>query len=97
MNTRNLVAIGVFLFGTTFLWMTPAMSGKQGQEVSGPRWAAVQVLVWVSIIGFSAAAWAVWRSLDWWAPPSLALQWGASPPRWCTCLPYAASRVLPTS
>jgi hypothetical protein len=68
MNPRNLGAIGIFLFGTTFLWMTPAMSGKGGQAVTGPRWTAVQVLVWLSIIGFAAAAWAVFKSLDWWAP-----------------------------
>ena len=64
---RTAVAICVFLFGTTFLWLTPVMSGKQA-DVSGTRWAVVQVLVWLSIIGFTAAAWEILRSHDWWVP-----------------------------
>ena len=64
---RTAVAICVFLFGTTFLWLTPVMSGKQA-DLSGTRWAVVQVLVWLSIIGFAAAAWAILRSDAWWVP-----------------------------
>lgn len=66
MTARNAIAIAVFLFGTTFLWLTPAMSGKEDQTLTGARWLAVQILVWLSILGFSAAAWAIFRSLDWW-------------------------------
>ena len=62
---RIAVAICVFLFGTTFLWLTPAMSGKQS-DFTGARWAVVQVLVWLSIIGFAAAAWGILRSQNWW-------------------------------
>ena len=64
---RIAVAICIFLFGTTFLWLTPAMSGKQG-DFAGTRWVMVQVLVWLSIIGFAAAAWGILRSHDWWVP-----------------------------
>jgi peptidoglycan/LPS O-acetylase OafA/YrhL len=64
---RTAVAICVFLFGTTFLWLTPAMGGKQG-DFTGARWSVVQVLVWLSIIGFAAAAWGILRSHDWWVP-----------------------------
>jgi hypothetical protein len=64
---RTAVAICVFLFGTTFLWLTPVMSGKQA-DLSGTHWAVVQVLVWLSIIGFAAAAWGMLRSHDWWVP-----------------------------
>lgn len=65
---RTITAVAVFLFGTTFLWLTPAMAGKSGQELSGARWVTVQVLVWAAILGFSAAAWGLYRSLPWWTP-----------------------------
>jgi peptidoglycan/LPS O-acetylase OafA/YrhL len=66
-TVRIAVAVCVFLFGTTFLWLMPVMSGKQA-DLSGGRWTVVQVLVWLSIIGFAAAAWGIFRSNDWWAP-----------------------------
>jgi hypothetical protein len=65
---RTTTAVAVFLFGTTFLWLTPAMAGKSGQDLSGARWVAVQVLVWAAILGFTAAAWGLYRSLSWWTP-----------------------------
>ena len=65
---RTITAIAVFLFGTTFLWLTPAMAGKSGQDLSGPRWVAVQLLAWATILGFTAAAWGIYRSLAWWTP-----------------------------
>jgi len=43
------------------------MSGKQG-DLAGARWAVVQVLVWLSIIGFAAATWGIFRSQTWWVP-----------------------------
>ena len=66
MTMRNLMAAGLFLFGTTFLWLTPAIAGRQGHPPSGPRWAAVQLLAWVTIAGFTVASWALLRSLGWW-------------------------------
>lgn len=65
MTTRNVLAVGVFLFGTTFLWLTPAMAGKES-DLTGAGWVLVQVLAWSAIVGFTAAAWAVFKALDWW-------------------------------
>jgi hypothetical protein len=89
------VAIGVFLFGTTFLWMTPAMSGSQGQAMNGLGWVAVQILVWLSIAGFSATAWAILKSLSWWLPAlaaSAALGW---PRPWWISSPSEANQEQP--
>ncbi|TQJ48443.1 hypothetical protein [Phycicoccus sp. SLBN-51] len=65
---RTITAIAVFLFGTTFLWLTPAMAGKSGPDLGGARWVAVQLLVWASIIGFTLSAWGIYRSQAWWVP-----------------------------
>ncbi len=56
---KNLVALGVFLFGTTFLWMTPAFAGKTPPP-KGTAWtlanvlalaAVVQINLWMHIVG----------------------------------------------
>ena len=65
---RTITAIAVFLFGTTFLWLAPAMAGKSGSDLGGARWVAVQLLVWASIIGFAVSAWGIYRSQTWWVP-----------------------------
>jgi hypothetical protein len=62
---RNILAIGIFLFGTTYLWLTPAFSGK---SATGTLWAAVQVLAYAAIIGFAAAAFGIFKGTDWWEP-----------------------------
>jgi hypothetical protein len=72
MTLRNLTALGMFLFGTTFLWLTPAMAGKaDGSTPKGGLWTSVEVLGYVSVLAFGAASWAIYKSFDWWAlrPP----------------------------
>ncbi|MGZ6390941.1 MAG: hypothetical protein ACXWQZ_17005 [Ktedonobacterales bacterium] len=60
---RNIVAIAVFLFGTTFLWMTPLFIGP---TATGAVWTMAQVLGFLAIIGFTAAAWGIFKATDWW-------------------------------
>jgi hypothetical protein len=67
---KNVMAGGLFLFGTTFLWMTAAMAGKTPPP-EGTEWNVEQVLAFVAIIGFSAAAWGVFKDLAWWEPVAL--------------------------
>jgi hypothetical protein len=66
---RNSVAIAVFLFGTTFLWMMPLFIGP---EATGPLWTAAQVLGFLAIIGFTMAAWGIFKVAGWWEPVALA-------------------------
>jgi sugar phosphate permease len=62
---KNLVAIGPFLFGSTFLWMTAAMAGKNPPP-TGTAWTLTGVLSYVAVIGFAVAAWAVFKQYPWW-------------------------------
>ena len=67
---KNLVALGLFLFGSTFLWMTRDFLANP-REGSGALWSVVQVLVFVAIVGFAAAAWGVFKEASWWEPVAL--------------------------
>lgn len=67
---KNLVAVGFFLFGSTFLWMTRSFLAEP-KAGTGTIWSAVQVLVFMAIIGFSLVAWAVFKDANWWEPVAL--------------------------
>lgn len=67
---RNVVAVGLFLFGSTFLWMTAAFAGRTPPP-EGVVWTVVNVLALVAVIGFTAAAWGVFKGLPWWEPVAL--------------------------
>lgn len=60
---RNSVAVAVFLFGSTFLWMTPLFIGP---TATGALWTAAQVLGFLAIIGFTVAAWGIFKAASWW-------------------------------
>ena len=62
---RNELALGVFLFGTTYLWLTPAYAGPAAR---GTLWSVVQVMAFIAILAFSAAAWGIFRDSGWWEP-----------------------------
>jgi hypothetical protein len=59
---RNVLALGVFLFGTTYLWLTPSYVGK---SATGAVWVVVQVLSIVTIVGFAAATWGIFKATGW--------------------------------
>lgn len=67
---RNLVAIGVFLFGSTFLWMTAEMAGK-AVPPKGTAWTLANILAFTAVIGFSVTAWAVFKQYPWWTTAAL--------------------------
>jgi hypothetical protein len=73
---RNLGALALFLYGTTFLWLTAAFAGT-GTPASGTAWTVAQLLVIATIGGFSVAAWGSYKATSWWAR-----RWGRR--RWCT-------------
>jgi hypothetical protein len=62
---RNVLALGVFLFGTTFLWLTPSFVGK---SATGSVWAVAQALAMAAILGFAVAAWGIFKAAGWWEP-----------------------------
>jgi hypothetical protein len=67
---KNLVAIGLFLFGSTFLWMTPAFAGRTSPP-TGLAWTLVNILALAAVAGFTIAAWAVFKQYSWWGPMTL--------------------------
>jgi hypothetical protein len=62
---RNVFALALFLFGTTFLWLTAAFLGEK-HDARGTIWTVVQVGAVLVIIGFAAGAWGVFRGASWW-------------------------------
>ena len=62
---RNVIAVGLFLFGTTFLWMTASFTGKNPPP-QGAVWTIENALAMLAIVGFTATAWGVYKDLDWW-------------------------------
>ena len=61
---KNLVALGLFVFGTTFLWMTRDFLANP-REGTGALWSTIQVLAFVAIVGFAFAAWLVFKEASW--------------------------------
>jgi hypothetical protein len=54
---RNVFALVLFLFGTTFLWLTAAFLGDKQAAAQGAVWTVVQMGAILVIIGFAAGAW----------------------------------------
>src|SRR5919106_1885600 len=68
---KNWVAVGLFLFGSTFLWMTRDFLANP-REGSGVLWSVIQVLVLAAVVGFTGAAWGVFKEASWWEPVAVA-------------------------
>jgi len=68
---KNWLALGVFLFGSTFLWMTRDFLANPRQG-TGTLWSVIQVLVLAAILGFTVAAWALFKEASWWEPVAAA-------------------------
>jgi len=62
---RNTGGVALFLFGTTFLWLTPAFATR-GVPTTGPWWSVTRVLAFATMLGFTAATWGLFRRIDWW-------------------------------
>jgi hypothetical protein len=69
---KNILALGLFLFGTTFLWMTASFAGR-APPPTGTAWTFVNGLALAAVAGFTVAGWAVFKTYSWWptvaAPP----------------------------
>lgn len=67
---KNWIALGLFLFGSTFLWMTRDFLANP-REGSGVLWSIIQVLTLVAIVGFAVASWSVFKGASWWEPVAI--------------------------
>jgi len=70
-TVRNLGGLALFLFGTTFLWLTP-MFATAGTSTKGFAWSIARVLSLLTIIGFSIATWGLFAKAAWWEPMAIA-------------------------
>jgi hypothetical protein len=68
---RNVLAFGIFLFGTTFLWLTAAFNGGE-RSATGAIWKVIQALALVAIGGFALVAWGIFKTTGWWEPVAVA-------------------------
>ncbi|MEP7089372.1 MAG: hypothetical protein ABI776_04625 [Nocardioidaceae bacterium] len=62
---RNVGGVAFFLFGTTFVWLTPMFAATE-VDTSGAAWATVALLSTVTIAGFTVATWGLFRDTGWW-------------------------------
>jgi hypothetical protein len=62
---RNLGGAALFLFGTTYLWLTPSLASP-GVSTTGVAWSITQVLALVTIALFTAATWGLFTKAGWW-------------------------------
>lgn len=62
---RNMGGVALFLFGTTFAWITPEFV-TAGLKNTGGLWATVRVLALVTAGGFTVATWGLFQRASWW-------------------------------
>jgi|SoiMetStandDraft_5_1073268.scaffolds.fasta_scaffold04914_7 hypothetical protein len=62
---RNIGGVALFLFGTTYLWLTPMFAGK-GVSTRGVLWSITQVLAFAALLGFTIATWGLFKRSSWW-------------------------------
>lgn len=70
MTFRNILAIGIFLVGASWIWLTPMWlnQGKTNVSIFDPR----GLLSVLAIVGFAVVAWGVFKSVSWWEPVAIA-------------------------
>jgi predicted permease len=68
---RNAGGVALFLFGTTFVWLTPAFLTK-GIRSDGPLWPVTTAIALVAVAGFSVATYGLFRRASWWETAAIA-------------------------
>jgi len=89
---RNVVAVGLFLFGASYLWLTPAFLNRAGFQ--GTIFDPKGVLAVIAIVGFAAAAWGLFKDQGWWprvAAASGLVGLASVIPYWIWALPTAGA------
>jgi len=62
---RTIGGAALFLFATTFLWITPAFAGKD-VSTEGTLWAVTRVLALATMAGLVVATVGLFRHAPWW-------------------------------
>jgi hypothetical protein len=62
---RNVAAVTLLLYASTFMWMTPSFAGTS-QPPGGPAWAIANAGALASLALLAVSAWGVFRSSPWW-------------------------------
>jgi len=70
-TVRNIGGVALFLFATTFLWITPAFASK-GVPTEGSLWAATRILALVTMAGLVVATVGLFRRDAWWEAVAVA-------------------------
>ena len=68
---RNLGGVALFLFGTTYLWLTP-MFASRGVSTRGLAWSITNVMAFATIVGFTIATVGLFRKATWWESAAIA-------------------------
>ena len=68
---RNVGGVALFLFGTTFVWLTPAFATR-GLKTTGLMWSTTALLSLVTVAGFSAATLGLFQRASWWEAVAVA-------------------------
>jgi hypothetical protein len=68
---RNFGGVALFLFGTTYLWLTPMFASK-GVSTKGFAWSITNVMAFATIVGFSIATLGLFRKAPWWEGVAIA-------------------------
>jgi hypothetical protein len=69
-TVRNALAVALFLFGASYLWLTPAFLNRAGFQ--GTIFDPKGLLALIAIVGFTAAACALFKDQGWWVPVAIA-------------------------
>lgn len=69
-TTRNVGGVALFLFGTTYLWLTPSFASP-GVSTSGVVWSVTQVLALLTLALFTVATWGLFSKAGWWEPAAV--------------------------
>jgi hypothetical protein len=67
---RNVGGAALFLFGTTYLWLTPAFA-TASIDTTGFWWGLTQILALLTLAGFTIATWGLFRRSSWWRGAAL--------------------------
>jgi hypothetical protein len=68
---RNIGGVALFLFGTTYLWLTREFA-TAGLNTSGLWWAVTEVFSLATVAGFTVATWGLFKRHPWWPAAALA-------------------------
>ncbi len=62
---RNVGGVALFLFGTTFAWITPEFV-TSGLKNTGVLWSTVRILALATAAGLTLATWGLFQRTSWW-------------------------------